>query len=238
MAVLGTGHHTRRLATDQRKSILTTGGAVVGLGLLAEPGQAFVQGYCGITQGDAAFLRFIEADFWVQYEELDGPQDNQSPGLPPGGILAYTAALKTLDADMPQYIQDSSPDEPSHATFIDRSFEAHGAEPVKLDQFHILPSGHAIGRVPNLTKLTVDTGYTPYRYTTHNPHLNFGCEFLLAAPSLRGAQFPAIPIAGADVTSGGQNQAVANTAAFCGIAFAYPRAIQRSFALSYLPPFQ
>jgi hypothetical protein len=234
MAVLGTGHHTRKLATDQRKSILTTGGAVVGLGLLAEPGQAFFQGCCGITQGGAAFLRFIEADFWVQYEELDGPQDNQSPGLPPGGILAYTPALKN-HTDMPQYIQDSSP---SHATFIDRSFEAHGAEPVKLDQFHILPSGHAIGRVSNLTKLTVDAGYTPYRYTTHNPHLNFGCEFLLAAPSLRGAQFPAIPIAGADVTSGGQNQAVANTAAFCGIAFAYARAVQRSFARSYLPPFQ
>ena len=40
----------------------------------------------GITAGDAALLRFpaaleiIEADFWIQYNELGGIQDSEVPG--------------------------------------------------------------------------------------------------------------------------------------------------------------
>jgi hypothetical protein len=104
--------------------MLTTGGAAVGLGLLAERSQAFGQGQGGITQGDAAVLRFlaaaeiIETDLWLQYAELGGTQDNQLPGLPTGGSSAYTAALANLDADMPQYIHDNTRDELSHETFI------------------------------------------------------------------------------------------------------------------------
>ena len=40
----------------------------------------------GITAGDAALLRFpaaleiLEADFWIQYNELGGIQDSEVPG--------------------------------------------------------------------------------------------------------------------------------------------------------------
>src|SRR5215471_1608571 len=51
----------------------------------------------GLTPGDAALLRFpaaleiLEADFWIQYNELGGVQDAEVPGGT--GILAYTNAL-------------------------------------------------------------------------------------------------------------------------------------------------
>src|SRR5580692_5246457 len=95
MVVSDTGHLARRLAAERRKFMLTTGGAAVGLGLLAEARQAFGQGHGGITQGDAAVLRFlaaaeiIETDLWLQYAELGGTQDDQLPGLPTGGSLSH-----------------------------------------------------------------------------------------------------------------------------------------------------
>ena len=52
----------------------------------------------GLSQGDAALLRFpaalevIEADFWLQYNELGGSQDDEVPGG--SGNPAYTAALE------------------------------------------------------------------------------------------------------------------------------------------------
>src|SRR6202011_4775810 len=58
----------------------------------------------GITEGDAAILRFlaaaeiIETDLWQQYNELGGIQDSEVPGG--SGSAAYTAALKNLDGDM------------------------------------------------------------------------------------------------------------------------------------------
>src|SRR5205823_13571991 len=64
----------------------------------------------GITQGDAALLRFaaaaeiLETDFWVQYNVLGGIQDSEEPDG--SGNLAYTNALKFLDGDMDQYIHD------------------------------------------------------------------------------------------------------------------------------------
>ena len=51
MALSRTEHSWRRLAAERRKFMLTTGGAAVGLGLLAERSQAFGQG-----QGDIAQL--------------------------------------------------------------------------------------------------------------------------------------------------------------------------------------
>src|SRR6267142_2613814 len=62
----------------------------------------------GITEGDAALLRFaaaaeiLETDFWVQYNELAGIPDSEVPGG--SGNPAYTDALKMLDGDMDQYV--------------------------------------------------------------------------------------------------------------------------------------
>src|ERR1051325_9838307 len=61
------------------------GAGTVGLGLLGnrpgiEPDRP------GLTPGDAALLRFpaalefLEADFWIQYNELAGVQDDEVPG--------------------------------------------------------------------------------------------------------------------------------------------------------------
>jgi hypothetical protein len=117
MAVFSTKQQTRRLAAERRKFMRTAGGMAVGLGLLADATQAFGEGSGGITQGDAAVLRFlaaaeiIETDLWLQYAELGGTQDNQLPGLPTSGSSAYTAALANLDPDMPQYIHDNTRDE-------------------------------------------------------------------------------------------------------------------------------
>ena len=58
----------------------------------------------GIRAGDAALLRFpaaleiLEADFWIQYNELGGIQDSEVPGG--SGIAKYTAALNVLDEDI------------------------------------------------------------------------------------------------------------------------------------------
>jgi hypothetical protein len=226
MEILGAEHRRQKLATERRRFMLTTGGAAVGLGLLAEASQAFGKSSDSISQGDAAVLRFlaaaeiIETDLWLQYAELGGTQDNQLPGLPTGGNPAYTAALANLDADMPQYIHDNTRDELSHETFINAYLESKGAEPVNLDQFRTLPSSRAtganqIGRLTNLMQLTVDTSwYTRYRDTMHNPDLDPGFQFPQAVPSLSAGQFPAIPITDADVAPSGHIQAIANTAAF------------------------
>jgi hypothetical protein len=227
MAALNAEQRRSRLATERRKFMLTTGGMAAGLGLLAEPSASFGQGGGGITQGDAAVLRFlaaaeiVETDLWLQYAELGGTQDNQLPGLPTGGSPAYTAALANLDADMPQYIHDNTRDELSHETFINAFLESKGAEPVNLDQFRTLPSSRATGanqttgRLTNLMQLTVDTSwYTRYRDTMHNPDLDPHFQFPQAVPSLSMGQFPAIPITDADLTPSGHIQAIANTAAF------------------------
>ena len=226
MAVSNTKQQGRRLATERRRFIRTAGGMAVGLGLLADANEAFGQRGGGITQGDAAVLRFlaaaeiIETDLWLQYAELGGTQDNQLPGLPTGGSSAYTAALANLDADMPQYIHDNTRDELSHETFINAFLESKGAESVDLDQFRTLPSSRAtganqVGRLTNLMQLTVDTSwYTRYRDTQHNPDLDPHFEFPQAVPSLSMGQFPAIPITDADLTPSHHIQAIANTAAF------------------------
>ena len=66
----------------------------MGAGLLASIRTAEASG--GLSQGDAALLRFpaalelLEADFWIQYNELGGIQDNEVPGG--SGNEAYTDA--------------------------------------------------------------------------------------------------------------------------------------------------
>lgn len=77
-----------------------------------------------LTRGDAALLRFaaaaeiLETDFWVQYNELGGVQDNEFPGGGGSGNPAYTAKLTVLDSDMAQYIHDNTDDEFTHQHFL------------------------------------------------------------------------------------------------------------------------
>jgi len=102
---------------------------------------------------------------------------------------------------MPQYVHDNTDDELSHAAFLNAYLESKGARPVNLDRFRTLPSSKAtgarqIGRLTNLTQLSVDTSWwVRYRSNT-NPDL--GATFDQAVPSLNVGQHPAIPRTDAD----------------------------------------
>src|SRR5215471_15975357 len=98
-------------------TIATTGAGLLGSSsAFAEQGPEEHSGR--LTRGDAALLRFaaaaeiLETDFWVQYNELGGVQDNEVPGG--SGNAAYTNALAVLDEDMAQYIHDNTDDEFTH----------------------------------------------------------------------------------------------------------------------------
>jgi hypothetical protein len=211
-----------------RRSFMLKGAAVgtgaIGAGrLLAEPPAASARGAeRGLTKGDVAILQFLaaaellEADLWKQYNELGGIQDSEVPGG--SGNPAYTAALAALDEDMDQYIHDNADDEQSHANFINAYLEAHGADPINLDNFRTLPSSKAtgaqqIGRLTNLMQLTVDTSWwTRYRSDSQNP--DFGDTLPQAIPDLAVGQHPAIPRRDDDLSPPDHLQAIANTAAF------------------------
>ena len=130
---------------------------------------------------------------------------------------SYQAAFMNLDPDGPQYVSSNTLDEKSHASFLNAYLASVGAEPVNLDEFRTLPSSEAtgakkIGRLTNLTKLSVDTSwYVRYRSTT-NP--DFGAKFNQALPALFEGQFTAIPRNNADFAPEPHVQAIANTAAF------------------------
>jgi hypothetical protein len=146
-----------------------------------------------LTRGDVAILQLlaaaevIEADLWQQYNELGGIH------APTSG---YTAALQILDGDQLQYIADNTDDELSHAAFLNAYLHSKGESGVNLNAFRTLPSSRArgarqIGRLTNLTQLSVDTSWwTRYRSTT-NP--DFGTTFPDAVPSLRIGEHTAIP---------------------------------------------
>jgi len=208
-----------------RRSFLLTGAAIgagsIGAGrFLADASPALAAG--GLTKGDAAILRFlaaaeiIETDLWQQYNELAGIQDGEVPGG--SGNPAYTDAVKVLDGDMDQYIHDNTDDEMSHVSFINAYLQAHGKQSVNLDKFRTLPSSQAtgaqqIGRLTNLTQLTVDTSFwTRYRSDSQNPDL--GDTLPQAVPGLAAGQFPAIPRSDDDLSPPDHLQAIANTAGF------------------------
>src|SRR3954470_22207388 len=208
-----------------RRSLMLKGaaagvGTVAAGALLADPRPAFANG--GLTKGDAAILRFlaaaeiIETDLWRQYNELAGIQDSEVPGGT--GSPAYHDAVAVLDEDMDQYIHDNTDDEFSHASFINAYLEAHGVEPINLDQFRTLPSSKAtgaqqIGRLTNLMQLTVDTSFwTRYRSDSQNP--DFGDTLPQAVPGLAAGQHPAIPRDDDDLSPADHLQAIANTAGF------------------------
>ena len=180
-----------------------------------------------IKPGDAALLRFpaalelLEADFWIQYNELGGIQDDEVPGG--SGNPDYTEALEVLDEDMPDYIHDNTDDEITHHTFLNAYLVSKGTEPANLDAFRTLMGSTATGvnpdligkRLTNLTQLTLDTSWwTRYRDDKHNPDLDPNFVFPQAVPSLFKHQHTAIPRTDADTSDPNFLQAIANTAAF------------------------
>ncbi|HEX3821884.1 MAG TPA: ferritin-like domain-containing protein [Candidatus Sulfotelmatobacter sp.] len=207
------------------KTGLATGVAGAGAAVLANTKLFSQTSSTGsITKGDAALLRFaaaaeiLEADFWIQYNELGGIQDSEVPGG--SGNPAYTAKLELLDEDFSQYIHDNTDDEITHNTFLNAYLESKGEAPANLDQFRTLPGSTATGssgipRLTNLTQLTLDTSwYTRYRDDSHNPDLDPNHVFPQAVPGLHKGQFTAIPRTDDDLTPDAHLQAIANTAAF------------------------
>lgn len=205
---------------------LAVGAGTIGAGLL--PGfRAAEASHGGLTPPDAALLRFaaaleiLEADFWIQYNELGGVQDDEVPGG--SGNEAYTEALEVLDEDMPIYIHDNTDDEITHHTFLNAYLVSKGASPVNLDPFRTLQGSTATGvnpdligrRLTNLTQLTIDNSWwTRYRDDSHNPDLDPNHVFPQAVPTLALNQHTAIPRTDADTADPNFLQAIANTAAF------------------------
>src|SRR4029453_13957857 len=130
----------------------------------------------GLTPGDAALLRFpaaleiLEADFWIQYNELGGIQDDEVPGG--SGNPDYTEAFEVIEDEKQDYIHDNTDDEITHHTFLNAYLVSKGAAPANLDAFRTLMGSTATGvnpdlighRLTNLTQLTIDTSWwTRYR---------------------------------------------------------------------------
>jgi Ferritin-like domain len=232
-------HHmwTSMKAATNRRSFLkngvtAAGVATIGAGLLADPSSLFAgegpeERSGRLTPGDAALLRFaaaaeiLETDFWDQYNELGGVQDNEFPGGGGTGNPAYTAALTVLDSDMAQYIHDNTDDEFTHQNFLNAYLVSKGAAPVSFEQFRTLPGSSATGAIPgklrltNLTQLTLDTSWwTRYRDDAHNPDLDPNFKFPQAVPTLFTGQHTAIPRTDDDTNDSNFLQAIANTAAF------------------------
>ena len=199
------------------KSLGLTGVALTAGGLVTSSARAATSSASNkkLSRGDVAILKLlaaaelIEADLWQQYAELGGVSN--------GAQNPYQLAFQALDGDGSQYISSNTLDEQSHAAFLNAYLISKGEEPVDLDRFRTLPSSQAtgaqqIGRLTNLTQLSVDTSwYVRYRSST-NP--DFGSNFAQALAALEAGQFTAIPRTNADFGPEHHVQAIANTAAF------------------------
>ena len=178
---------------------LAVGAGTIGAGLLANVRADEHHHGHHLSRGDAALLRFpaalelLEADFWIQYNELGGIPDPEVPGGT--GNPAYTAALAVLEEEMDQYIHDNTDDEITHHTFLNAYLVSKGAAPANLDPFRTLMGSTATGvntnligqRLTNLTQLTIDTSWwTRYRDDSHNPDLDPNHVFPQAVPTLGG----------------------------------------------------
>lgn len=205
---------------------IALGAGTMGAGMLG--GVRAISAASGrLSSGDAALLRFpaalelIEADFWIQYNELAGIQDDEVPGG--SGNPAYTAAIQVMDDEMPDYIHDNTDDEITHYQFLNAYLMSKGEDPANLDPFRTLMGSTATGvntdligkRLTNLTQLTIDTSWwTRYRDDSHNPDLDPNYKFPRAVPSLAVNQHTAIPRTDADTSDPNFLQAIANTAGF------------------------
>ena len=215
------------------KKSLMVGAATMGAGLLtpavfantiSDERSRHLTRNGSLSNGDAALLRFVaaletlEADFWIQYNELGGIQDTEVPGG--SGNPVYTAKLKNLDGDFDQYIHDNTDDEITHFQFLNAYLVANGAQPVDLLPFRTLQGSQATGssgalRLTNLMQLTLDTSWwTRYRDDSHNPDLDPNHVFQQAIPGLAHGQFTAIPRTDNDLMPDAHIQAIANTAGF------------------------
>ncbi|MBV8587727.1 MAG: hypothetical protein JO308_15675, partial [Verrucomicrobia bacterium] len=185
--------------------------------LLANKANADDDGGGRLTKGDASILRYLaaiellESDLWQQYWELGGHQAadfasfDPATGVAPaptGGNTPYTNGLLILDGDMPQYIQDNTDDEFSHANFLHAYLTSKGANTSDIEllrgpHFRTLTGSVATGstkkgRLTNLTQLTVDTTYWGrYRADDKNPDLG-DTNFDAAVPSLLVGRHTAI----------------------------------------------
>jgi Ferritin-like domain len=216
-----TGGNGQGGVASRRSFLAGAGAGALGMSLLA--GLPAASASEELSEGDEAILRFVaaletlEADLWIQYNELGGIQDGEVPGG--HGNPAYTKAINVLDEDMAQYIHDNTDDEITHFTFLNAYLKARGGKRVNLEPFRTLPSSQATGaqknkkRLTNLMELTVDTTWwTRYRSSNKNPDL--GDTFAPAVPGLLKGKFPAIPRSDADLTPKKHLQAIANTAGF------------------------
>src|SRR6266700_2883970 len=90
---------------------LAVGAGTIGAGFFVNTRTA----EASLSTGDAALLRFpaaleiLEADFWIQYNELGGINDGEVGGG--SGNALYTKAIQVLDEDMAVYIHDNTDDE-------------------------------------------------------------------------------------------------------------------------------
>src|ERR1044072_9613481 len=244
----------RRRAISRRSFLgktIALGAGTVGAGLLSSIRTAEASG--SLSMGDAALLRFpaalelLEADFWIQYNELGGIQDDEGPGG--SGNEAYTDALELIEDEMQDYIHDNTDDEITHHQFLNAYLVSKGAAPANLDAFRTLMGSTATGvnqdltgkRLTNLTQLTLDTSWwTRYRDDKHNPDLDPTQPFPQAVPTLAVHQHTAIPRTDRDTTNHNFLQAIANTAAFHfptieqGGNSLYPSLTQRATSLEVL----
>src|SRR6478609_9133632 len=204
---------------------IALGAGTVGAGLLSSVRAA--EAGSSLSPGDAALLRFaaaleiLEADFWIQYNELGGIPDDEVRG---GHVNeAYSDALEVIEDEMGDYIHDNTDDEITHHQFLNAYLVSKGAEPANLAAFRTLMGSTATGvdpnrigkRLTNLTQLTVDTSWwTRYRDDKHNPDLDPNFVFKQAVPTLFVNQHTAIPRTDADTQDANFLQAIANTAAF------------------------
>jgi len=174
---------------------IALGAGTVGAGLLSSV-RATGAG-SSLSPGDAALLRFpaaleiLEADFWIQYNELGGIPDAEVPGG--HGNEAYSDALEVIEDEMQDYIHDNTDDEITHHQFLNAYLVSRGAVPAVLNRFRTLMGSTAAGvnrgkigkRLTNLTQLTIDTSWwTRYRDDSHNPDLDPNHVFPQAVPSL------------------------------------------------------
>src|SRR5215471_8570949 len=113
---------------------IALGAGTVGAGLLSGIRTAKASG--SLSAGDAALLRFpaalelLEADFWIQYNELGGIQDDEVPGGT--GNPDYTEALELIEDEMQDYIHDNTDDEITHWNFLNAYLVSKGAVPSNL----------------------------------------------------------------------------------------------------------
>jgi hypothetical protein len=199
---------------QSRRGLLTQGAAVgvAAVGLASDPalGAASTAADSAIqarpTQRDVAILKFlaaaelVETDLWQQYAEL--AQGN--PG--------FMEALEKIDDDLGIYSVDTTEDELSHAKFINAYLKSIGEQPVRLTQFETIPPPRVqgltqVGRLTNLTRLTIDTSYfTRYR-SVENPDFGFNPPQIATI-----TERSAIPTS--DSLSDRQLSGIAQTAAF------------------------